>query len=98
MPDLKDIPRHRSGYFLEEIEDESVVFSRTKAKSYFMNGTASAVWKLCDGSRSVQEVVDVLGENYPESRPEIARDVLQIVNSLVNEGLLAIIEDVGTIS
>lgn len=90
MPNLNDIPRHRRGQYLEELDGESVVFGRTSSKTYFMNGTASAIWKLCDGSRSVQDIANVLEGIYPESTSEIASDVAQIVDRLVAEGLLAV--------
>ena len=90
MPNLNDIPRPRRGYHLEELDGESVVFGRTSSKSFFMNESASAVWKLCDGSRSVQDITHILEEAFPESKSEIASDVLQIVDMLVAEGLLAV--------
>jgi hypothetical protein len=90
MPNLNDIPRHRRGHHFEELDGEGVVYGRTRSKTFFMNDTASAVWKLCDGSRTVKDIAVVLEDVYPENKSEIAADVLQIVDRLVAEGLLAV--------
>jgi hypothetical protein len=88
MPNLNHIPRQRGGHHLEEIDGESVVFGRTSAKAYFMNDTASLVWKLSDGSRSAKQIIDLFIETYPENKSEIAADVAQVFDRLVAEGLL----------
>jgi hypothetical protein len=43
---------------------------------------------LCDGSRSIQEIIDLLTPEFPIAQADIAADVLEAVQSLVRKGVL----------
>lgn len=90
MPELDYIPRQRRGHHIEDVDGESVLYGRTSAKAFFLNDTASAVWHLCDGTRSVQGIIDVLADAYPDSASDIAADVAAAIDQLAMEGLLAV--------
>lgn len=48
--------------------------------------TAVAVLKLCDGKRSVDEIVTVLAEEYSASAEVIRADVLDLLQGLADKG------------
>jgi pyrroloquinoline quinone biosynthesis protein D len=51
-----------------------------------LNPSAAAVLELCDGQRSVDEIVGVLSSRYPEA--EVGDDVRELVDGMAQRGLL----------
>lgn len=54
-----------------------------------LNETASAVWRLLDGNRSSEEIVESLAHDYGLPSPAIAADVESTVDFFVTNGLIA---------
>ena len=50
--------------------------------------TAVAVLKLCDGNRTVDEIVTVLAEEYSASAEVIRADVLNLLQGLADKGYI----------
>ena len=50
--------------------------------------TAALVWRLCDGERTVGEIVRLLSETYPEASASIPSDVSATLDTLAREGAL----------
>jgi hypothetical protein len=90
MQDLNRIPRKQEGYSLQEVDGENVLFGRTRATAYYLNESASVIWSMCDGTRTVGEIVEFLAETYPENAADVRADVLQVVEGLVAQGVLAL--------
>jgi hypothetical protein len=55
---------------------------------YSLNETAASAWALLDGGRSVQMVVAQLMVEYDVSEADAAREVLGLVEELVQMGAL----------
>jgi pyrroloquinoline quinone biosynthesis protein D len=49
---------------------------------------AVEVLKLCDGQRSVSQMVDMLAEKYAAPREAIATDVIAMLQDLADKGFL----------
>jgi pyrroloquinoline quinone biosynthesis protein D len=49
---------------------------------------AVEILKLCDGVRSVEQIVDQLAETYTADRTEIGRDVVVMLQDLADKGFL----------
>lgn len=50
--------------------------------------TAVAVLKLCDGKRTVEEIVEALAKDYSASVDVIRTDVLDLLQGLADKGYL----------
>ena len=72
-----------SGYLLERMDDEITVYHPILATSLYLNETGALIWELCDGERSMAEVVDILAELYPENSQQIVDDVRALITRLV---------------
>lgn len=55
-----------------------------------MEGPAVEILKRCDGTRSVDQIVDELAAVFAADRAVIADDVVDIVNDLAQKRLLAV--------
>jgi hypothetical protein len=53
-----------------------------------LNETAALVWELCNGTRTVGQIEDLLREAYPEAHERIVTDVGQALRRLDESGAL----------
>lgn len=74
-------------YFLEKIDNEITVYHPSLTTSLYLNETGALIWELCDGKRTVTDVIDILLELYPESRGQIHNDVTDIISRLVENNI-----------
>jgi pyrroloquinoline quinone biosynthesis protein D len=51
-----------------------------------LNPTAAEVLELCDGERSVDDIVDVLSERYQGA--DLRDDVVELVDAMAQKGLV----------
>ena len=51
------LPKARNGGIItKDIDGELLIYDRTRDRAHCLNETAAAIWKLCDGRRSVGEI------------------------------------------
>lgn len=73
--------------------DEGVVVLNPNDGNYFsLDDVGGRVWELCDGQHSVTEIATTLGEEYDAPVADITRDVLDLLDELRGEGLVAAAE------
>jgi hypothetical protein len=89
---MERIPTHQDGVHFEELAGESLLFNEATRKTIYLNEAASAIWKLCDGTRSVEELVALLEQAYSDPTHDFAGDVHAALASLFAEGVLKWIE------
>ena len=56
---------------------------------YTLNEVGTKVWRLLDGSQSVGQVVEAVCNEYEVSSEEATRDVMVLLGSLQEAGLIA---------
>src|SRR5262245_12886650 len=82
------VPKQAFGFFVEEMEGENLLYRLGGHKAIHLNDTATVIWKLCDGSRTVEDIIDLLAKEYPGSESAVAADVRDAIELLVGEGAL----------
>jgi hypothetical protein len=85
---LIQIPKPIPGFQVQELDGEVVLLHPTSAVILHLNQTGALVWQLCDGVRSVHDIILLLGDAYPESRKQIEADVPQIIAQFAAHGAL----------
>jgi len=86
--DLHSVPRRSAAHHAQDLGGEHVLYGQARATAYFLNDTASLILQLCDGVRTIGEIVELLASAYPESADQIRADVMTIVGELVAEGVV----------
>ncbi len=77
-----------------EIEGEIIIVPLTSGigdmedELYTLNETGKAIWVRLDGTCRLDEVVDLLLEEYEAPPKEIREDVTGLVTELLNRGIL----------
>lgn len=83
-------PRAVEGFQMEALDGEIVLLHPARNILIYSNQTGALIWQLCNGQRSVDEIVALLGAAYPEAEAEIAIDVPEIIQTLAAHGALTI--------
>jgi len=82
------IPAPVDGFYLETLDDEIVLLHPHQNIMIYSNQIGALIWRLCDGHRSVDQIVEILGEAYPEDADQIRVDVTTFIQSLISRGAL----------
>ena len=85
-------PTRQPGYRLEELDGELLLYHLDQTQIISCNQTASLIWQLCDGSRSVAEITQLLIEAYPEAEADIRRDVADTLAQFAQHGAILLSE------
>jgi hypothetical protein len=82
-----DRPRPRDGLEVSETEDGLLIYDTSAGQVHHLNFTASAVFSLCDGERTTEELATELQNLYrlPSSPIEEAADCIRTMR---DQGLL----------
>ncbi len=85
---LSLVLEHASNYIWEEMEGQVLLYRVGAHKAVHLNDSAALIWKLCDGSRTLKDVIGVLSDAYPDMQESIAADVRSGARMLLKEGAL----------
>ncbi len=86
---IDHIPVPVAGVEMEVVEGEVLLYHPQQTRAVYLNPTAAVVWGLCDGSRSIGDIIRVLGESYPDA-DSLTDDVLATLNQLQESGVLVV--------
>ena len=75
------------GYVLEELDGKLMLFDPASGRIVQANATAALVWGLCDGSRTLGEITELLAA-YLGQEAGVRADVPRIVRELLESGAL----------
>ena len=87
-------PRRLSELWLAELPEGWRVLSDAclTLDQFHLNGVAGLIWELCDGRRTIEEIareVEAACRGSAPDRRSIVAEILEFVNSLREQGLLA---------
>ncbi len=81
-------PKQKPDYHLEQIDGEMILYHLNEQALLYCNETASLIWHLSSGERSVREIVNLLSETYPESVKTIQSDVEDTLAQFLDLGCI----------
>ncbi len=88
-PDADSVPVRREDASAVELDDNVALYDDVGQLLILLNSSARSVWRLCDGSTTVDEMVHALGEAYPEQADVIGDDVRETLRKLADMGLVS---------
>jgi len=85
-------PTQIPGFYLEDLDWELLLYNMADTRVFYCNVTASLLWHLATGERTVGEIVDLLSAAYADSasRAQIQTDVIQTLTLLHEHGALSL--------
>jgi hypothetical protein len=87
-PQLQRLPRRRDDVRLYDKELRSYLVVPEEAVAHELNPTARAVWELCDGTTTIDELVDAIRRVFSVDRAVAVADVVTVVDQLEAAGLV----------
>ncbi len=84
---IDSVLRIRSDVRFRRVPPETVAIRQSAGEVLVLNGVAGRILELCDGRRSLSDLVTSLLSEYEVVRPELERDVLAFAGELVEGGL-----------
>lgn len=87
MPESRR-PRRKPDYRLEMIDNELLLYHPTQTIIMYCNQTASLVWQLCDGQRTLPEIIALLCDAYPDAADAIPGDVESLLQTFLQHGAI----------
>ena len=88
MDGLDGRPRRRTGVLAQEAQGQTVLLRLDDGSYYALDEVGAMIWELCDGERSLADVVAELCAEFEAPEETVAADVVEFVNDLRREQLL----------
>lgn len=82
------MPLQRPGTWLRQSEDENVIVDPDNSSLHVLNDTALALWELCNGQNTVEEMIIAVCELCDEPADVVRRDVESTLTRFDAAGLL----------
>ena len=82
--------RRQESVITQQVEGQTILLRVDDGGYYAIDEVGAAIWALCDGSRSVGEIVIELTTEFDASEATIQGDVLEFVQDLRRERLLLV--------
>ena len=73
---------------MQEVEGQSVLLDIDSGEYFSLNEVGGRVWELCDGSRSVAVIAEVLCAEYDVPPETAIADARELLESLAGAGLV----------
>jgi coenzyme PQQ biosynthesis protein PqqD len=88
MSTLNGRPRRREGVLAQEAQGQTVLLRLDDGSYYALDEVGATIWELCDGQRSLEEVIAALCAEFDAPEATVRADVLDFVSELQRERLL----------
>lgn len=76
------------GLVESEVDGQVSLFHPETQEATLLNQTASDVWRLADGTQTLDQIVELLAQAYGVAPDSIRADVVDTVQSFRDRGLL----------
>jgi hypothetical protein len=83
-----DLPRHAPGVEANAAQGRVVLVRPADGGFYLLDELGTRIWELCDGARSLEQVIALIGAESDQPPSAVAGDVLEWVTELRTEDLL----------
>ncbi len=88
--DANSVPLPDKEFTLEELDNELLLYHPAKTTTVYMNQTASIIWRLCDGERTVNEIISLIKDSYPEAGSGVEQDVEATLKMFSDHGAISL--------
>ena len=86
---MTNLTKRTDRFTQAEIDDEIVVMLLDTGEFYSLTGTASAIWRLIDGTHDQAAMIDALLADFDGCETDISVEVDQFITKLKELGLVA---------
>jgi hypothetical protein len=80
--------RQREGLLSQRAADTRILLDPKDGRYYALDEVSGRIWDLCDGTRTVAQVVATLCGEYEAPAETVEADALEFLDDLANDGLI----------
>jgi hypothetical protein len=84
--DLSCKPKQQPDYRLEELDDELLLYHPSRTVLMYCNPSASLIWHLCDGQRTVAGIVELLSAAYDQPSDTLTAEITTTLSQFHQHG------------
>ena len=81
-------PRRSERVLAQGTSDTLVLLNLDDGAYFALNEVGNRVWELCNGARSVSEIISITCREYDAPPEVVETDVLELFGELAEEGLV----------
>jgi coenzyme PQQ synthesis protein D (PqqD) len=78
----------REQVIFQQVEGKQVLLNLADGQYYALDEVGARIWELCDGTRSVSDVVVLLADEFDAPADVIESDTLELLEELIAAQLL----------
>lgn len=82
---LSEKPAANEDIYLEKLEDGAILHNKDKV--HIVNNTAFLVWLHCNGKTTVQQIIEIIENSYPDVTLN-RDDILKVIENFSANGLV----------
>lgn len=75
-------PRRNEQVIAQKATNDFLLFNLEDGNYYSLNEVGYRIWELCDGSRTVGQIVDLLAAEYEAPAETLKEDALALIQEL----------------
>ena len=90
MMDLLAVPMPSDSFCVREVGDETVFLTESGTEVLSLNAVGSFVWQQVDGNHSLQDIVDLICDEYDVEAEQAETDLRRFVTELAGHKLLTV--------
>lgn len=81
-------PKQTEQILTQQAKETLILLNLESGTYYALEEIGGRVWELCDGNRTISEIVSVVCEEYDAPSQMVETDVRELIGELINEKLL----------
>ncbi len=86
---LDTLVAKNSDQIIDRVVDSEALLIHLSSGDYFsLDSVGTCIWESIDGSKTIQDLVDLVLEEYNVDSEQAGADVLRLVKKLADEGLV----------
>jgi len=85
---IERLPLRRQQVLLRDEETRSLLVDPDRGVTHVLNPTARAIWELCDGATTLEEVVNAICQVFSVPPGPASRDVAEVLMQFEEAGLV----------
>jgi coenzyme PQQ biosynthesis protein PqqD len=85
---LDMVPRQGTRVVAQQAAGQWVLLDIATGQYFALDQVGGRIWQLCDGTRSVRQIAQVVCDEYDAGGQSVEDDVAGLVSELVGESLL----------
>ena len=87
---MPQLPSRTDRFRVVEMQNETQRYDTSSHNVVYLDATSSVVWALCDGTRDVEQIVELVAAAYPEQRERVVSDVRNTIAQLTDGGAVVL--------